>query len=114
MELKLNIYDNGEIIKTYTADKSFILTRTIDDLVKTINIDDLFDPKKDSGIISQDLIRYVLKDVCSIKPFFKDIFKDFQDEDFEKTSISEVLKCVMQIISYAIAEFSQAGDDSKN
>jgi hypothetical protein len=114
MELKLNIYDNGEIIKTYTADKAFITTGTVEDILQAVDIDGLIDAKKDDETLNKEIMQKVFKNIGLIKPFLKDVFKDFKDEDFKKTSISEVLKCVMQIVVYSVNEFMQIGDDSKN
>lgn len=112
MELKLNIYDNNKIIKTFTTDEMMITTGFVEDLLEVINIDDILSDNGDVKKAGESLFRWVMKDFKKFKSFITRLF-GMTDDEFRMTAASEVGEVIMQIIGFAIGSLMTVGNDKK-
>lgn len=111
MELKLNVYNRKEIIKTYTAETYDLMFGTVEDLTELIDLDSL---KSGSDV---EIIKLVGKVLISgmeiIKPLLKDIFEGLTDEELKHTKVSEITNTLVEVIKFSIAQISK-GVNGKN
>lgn len=107
--MKLNIYENKKIIKTYEADTYDLMYGTVTDLVKALDLDKL-KSGKDEDIL--DLImQFLMNGLDAVNDLLKDIFEGLTDEELKKTKIKEIAIVLMQIVNFT---FNQIGTSSKN
>ncbi len=107
--MKLNIYENKKVIKTYEADTYDLMYGTVTDLVKALDLDKL-KSGKDEDIL--DLImQFLMNGLDAVNDLLKDIFEGLTDEELKKTKIKEIAIVLMQIVNFT---FNQIGTSSKN
>lgn len=113
MELKLNIYENGKIVKTYTANDFTLQTGICEDILNTVDIDKL--TAGNDQQLGIEIIKIVAKSFSKFKPFLQDVFDGLSEEEYRKTAIKEVAGVIIQIVKYTISElYSVGGSNSKN
>jgi len=109
--MKLNIYDNKKIIKTYEAEAYDLMFGTVEDLIEIVNLDQL---KSGDDV---EIIKLVGKTVVSgmdiIKPLLKDIFEGLTDEELRNVKVSEIASVLVDVIKFAITQMSK-GANLKN
>ena len=111
MELKLNIYEKKEIIKTYTAETYDLMFGTVEDLLELINIDNL---QSGSDVEIIKLVgNVVVKGMNIIKPLLKDIFDGLTDDELKRTKVNEIAKVLIDVVKFSINEMSK-GANGKN
>lgn len=109
MELKLNIYEHGKIVKTYTA-KDFTLTTGIcEDVLNLVDIDKLSGYMGDEQKLGIEIVKIVAKLFPQFRPFLQDIFEGLTDAEFKQTSIKEVGQIIIQIVKYTVSELYNVG-----
>ncbi len=107
MSLKLNVYKNKKVEKTYEVDEYEIMFGTVEDILKIIDIDKIGD--------NVELVKMVLKSLNQIKPFLKKIFQDISDEELRRTKTKEIISLFVQIISSSISDLDLInGNKAKN
>lgn len=107
--MKLNIYENKKVIKTYEADTYDLMYGTVTDLVKALDLDKL-KSGKDEDIL--DLImQFLMNGLDAVNDLLKDIFEGLTDEELKKTKIKEIAIVLMQIVNFT---FNQIGTSPKN
>lgn len=111
MELKLNVYEKREIVKTYTAETYDLMFVTVEDLVELIDLDNLKNGT-DAEIVKL-AGKVVLNGMDIIKPLLKDIFDGLTDEELKCTKVSEVAGVLVEVTKFTIAQISK-GNNSKN
>jgi hypothetical protein len=111
MDLKLNIYEKREIVKTYVADTYDLMFGTVEDLIDLINLDNL-KTGSDTEIIRLvgDL---VIKGMDIAKPLLKDIFEGLTDEELKNTKVRELSTVLIEVAKYSLSELMQQSN-SKN
>lgn len=111
MDLKLNIYEKKQIVKTYTAETYDLMFGTVEDLLDVIDIDNIQAGNK------ADLLKAVAKVLASsldiVKPLLKDIFDGLTDEELRKTKLSEIVDVISNIVTYSINQITK-GNSGKN
>ena len=99
MELKLNVYDNKKVVKTYTCDTFDCSFGVIEDIISIINADsadfDISDTKK--------LAIIVVKCSTQLKPFLMDMFGCTADE-LRTAKVSEIIEVLKGVFNYATSE----------
>lgn len=111
MELKLNIYNKKEIVKTYTAETYDLMFGTVEDLLDVINLDNL---KTGSDTELLKIVGdAVVKGMNIIKPLIKDIFEGLTDDELRNTKTSDIAKVIIEVIKYAVNEIGK-GATGKN
>lgn len=106
MELKLNIYEDGKIKKTYTATEFDLMWGTIEDLTNAIDID-----KIDDSVAVGKMVLGVLP---KIKPLLKQIFVGITDSEINCTKVKELVPIFIRAFKYAFSEISLLDDNSGN
>lgn len=110
--MKLNIYERGQVVKTYEAETADILYGTVEDLIELIDLDKLQNlESKESQL---EIGKTILKGVPILMPFLKEIFIGLTDEELRKTKVKELIPLFIEIFKYAFSELSFGGDDSGN
>lgn len=113
MELKLNIYENGKVIKTYKANDFMLQTGICEDILNTVDIDKLTGGNEQQ--LGIEIIKIVAKSFSKFRPFLQDVFSGLTDDEYRKTSIKEVANVIIKIVKYTISElYNVEGDNSKN
>ncbi len=112
MELKLNIYNKKEIVKTYTAETYDIMFGTVEDLIDVLDLENL---KTGSDV---ELIQLATKLIVSskdeiIKPLLKDIFDGLTDDELKNTKVKELASVFINIVRYSIDQIT-SGNNGKN
>lgn len=112
MELKLNIYNKKEIVKTYTAETYDIMFGTVEDLIDVLDLEGL---KTGSDV---ELIQVATKLIISskddiIKPLLKDIFDGLTDDELKNTKVKELASVFINIVRYSIDQIT-SGNNGKN
>jgi len=99
MELKLNVYNRKEVVKTYTCDTLDCSFGVVEDIIDILNADsanfDISDTKQ--------LAATVVKCSKQLKPFLKDLF-DISDDELRNTHVSEIIEVLKGVFSYATTE----------
>ena len=109
MELKLNIFDKRQIIKTYTAETYDIMFGTVEDIIGVIDFESIETGSND------ELIKVVAKAVPKgfglIKPLMKDIFEGLTDDEIKHARILDIAKVIVNVVKFT---FEQVQTDEKN
>lgn len=110
MELKLNVYKSGKVIKTYTANDFTLTTGICEDVLNLVDIDKITSYiGNDEQKLGVEIIKIVAKLFPIFKPFLQDIFNGLTDEEFNQTSIKEIGQIIIQIIRYTTSELYSIG-----
>lgn len=108
MELKLNIYNKKEIVKTYTAETYDLMFGTIEDLICLIDLDKLKDGSDVELLkLAMDV---VMKGLNVIKPLLKDVFDGLTDDELRNTKTTEIASVLVEIVKFTITEISKGGN----
>lgn len=100
MELELNIYKDGKIEKTYTANEYDLMFGTIEDLISLIDNDKLFLNKNE--IETFDSVSLFVKNAFKeIKTLLKDIFPGVTDEELRRTKTKEIVRLLISLIKFS-------------
>lgn len=111
MELKLNIYEKRQVVKTYTAETYDLMFGTVEDLLELINIDNL---QSGSDVEIIKLVgNAVTKGMGIIKPLLKDIFEGLNDDELKCTKVNEIANILISVVKFSISEMSK-GANGKN
>lgn len=108
MELKLNIYDKGTSVKTYTAETYDLMFGTVEDLVEIVNLDGL-KTGSDAEIIKL-VGNVVVKGLNIIKPLLKDIFDGLTDDELKHTKVKEIAVVIVEVIKFAVTQISYSSN----
>lgn len=111
MEMKLNIYEKKQVVKTYTAETYDIMFGTIEDLIDLIDLENV---DLDNN---NDLIKVAGKVIAGgmdiIKPLYKDIFDGLTDDELRCTRLSELASVLITVLKFAIEQMTK-GATGKN
>jgi len=111
MELKLNIYNKQEIVKTYTSDTYDLMFGTVEDILEVLNVDQL---KTGSDTELFMLVAKALpKSMSTIKSLLKDVFEGITDEDLKHTKVKELVAVLVTIVKSSFDEMAK-GATGKN
>ena len=104
MEIKLNVYKSGEIVKTYRTETYEIMFGTVEDLLGVIDFD-----KIQKGTDTEVLLavaKAIPKAFSLVKPLLKDVFPG------KNCRVKEIAKVLIDIAKFTISDIG-AGN-SKN
>lgn len=109
--MKLNIYENKKVIKTYEAESYDLMFGTVEDVLTMFNVDDLV-TGADIEIIK--MVGAALpKCINTVKPLLKDIFEGLTDDELKKTKMKEIVVVLVEVVKFAFMQIS-LGANSKN
>lgn len=109
--MKINVYDKRKIVKTYEVDAYDLPFGILEDVADTIDIDSL---KTGSDVEIITLVgKMIIKNKNIIKELLKDIFDGITDEELRKTTVTEMARVIVDIVTYTIGQLN-LGNNSKN
>lgn len=109
--MKINVYEKRKIVKTYEVDAYDLPFGILEDVADTIDIDSL---KTGSDVEIITLVgKMVIKNKNIVKELLKDIFDGITDEEIRKTTVTEMARVIVDIVTYTIGQLS-LGNNSKN
>ena len=109
--MKINVYDKRKIVKTYEVDAYDLPFGILEDVADTIDIDSL---KTGSDVEIITLVgKMVIKNKNIVKELLKDIFDGITDEEIRKTTVTEMARVIVDIVTYTIGQLN-LGNSSKN
>lgn len=109
--MKINVYNKRKIIKTYEVDAYDLPFGILEDVADTIDIDSL---KTGSDVEIITLVgKMIIKNKNIIKELIKDIFDGITDEEIRKTTVTEMTRVIVDIVTYTIGQLN-LGNNSKN
>lgn len=109
--MKINVYDKRKIVKTYEVDAYDLPFGILEDVADTIDIDSL---KTGSDVEIITLVgKMIIKNKNIIKELLKDIFDGITDEEIRKTTVTEMARVIVDIVTYTIGQLN-LGNNSKN
>lgn len=109
--MKINVYNKRKIIKTYEVDAYDLPFGILEDVADTIDIDSL---KTGSDVEIITLVgKMVIKNKNIVKELLKDIFDGITDEEIRKTTVTEMARVIVDIVTYTIGQLN-LGNNSKN
>lgn len=111
MELKLNIYNKKEVIKTYTAETYELTFGTVEDIINLIDLDNL--NLDDNTQLIKAAGKICMGGLDVIKPLYKDIFDGLTDDELRNTHLSELAGVLVNVIKFAIEQMMK-GATGKN
>lgn len=108
MQLNLNIYDAGKVVKTYTANEFDLMFGTVEDLISLIDLDAFGKGADDSAFISAAL-KVVVGGFDKVKDLLKEIFIGVTDDELRRVKTKEVALLLVQIVKYSLTEIAGIG-----
>ena len=109
--MKLNIYKNKEIIKTYEADSYDLMFGTVEDIAEAIDIDNL---QTGSEVeILKVVGKLALTSMDTIKNLLEDVFDGISDEELKCVKVTEITTVLLDIVNFTISQLKM-GNGSKN
>lgn len=105
MEMKLNIYNKREIVKTYRAETYDIMFGTVEDLINLLDLENI-NLEDDSSLIKA-AGKVVIGGLDIIKPLLKDVFEGLTDEELRNTRVSEMATVLLNVVKFAVSEMSK-------
>lgn len=106
-ELILNIYDeNGNIIKTATANLIDLEFGTILAIMALLNVDDIDN--------TSELLKVVAGAWNEVTLIMRQIFPELEESDFKHVKIKELLPIIVLILKDSFASLLDIPSDSKN
>lgn len=111
MELRLNIYQNKTVEKTYTAETYDIMFGTVEDIINVIDLDAI--SSGDNAELVAVVCQVVLKSMNLIKPLLKDIFPGLTDDELKRCKVKDIAVVLMNVIQFTFAQVLE-GTNGKN
>lgn len=110
-ELKLNIYNKKEVVKTYEAETYDLEFGTVEDLLSLIDFENL-DLENNAELIKA-AGKVCMSGLDVIKPLYKDIFEGLTDDELRHTHLSELASVLIDVIKFSIDQMMK-GATGKN
>lgn len=111
MELRLNIYQNKTVEKTYTCETYDIMFGTVEDIISVIDLDAI--SSGDNAELVAVVCQVVLKSMNLIKPLLKDIFPGLTDDELKRCKVKDIAVVLMNVIQFTFAQVLE-GTNGKN
>lgn len=108
MELKLNIYNKKEIVKTYTAETYDLMFGTVEDLIGLIDLDKL-QTGSDTELFKL-ILDVVMNGFGTIKVLLKDIFDGITEDELRNTKTKDIASILVEVVKYTIVETTKGGN----
>lgn len=102
MEIKLNVYDKKEIVKTYTADTYNIMFGTVEDLLDAVDLDKI--TKGTDTEIVMAVVKAVPKAISLIKPLLKDIFDGLTDDEIKRCRMKDIAAVIVEVAKFTVSD----------
>ena len=109
--MKLHIYENKKIVKTYEAETYDLMWGTVEDVAAAINIDTLKDANNFE--ILKLVTKLVTTNMNVFKKLLKDIFDGLTDDELRNTKVKEIAQVMVDVVIYTVGQLTQ-GSNEKN
>lgn len=102
--MKLNIYENKQVVKTYEADTYDLMFGTLEDVANAVKLDEL---KSGSDVELLKMIgNLVLNSMSTVKNLMKDIFDGITDEELKNTKVSEIAVVLLDVVKFTVTQLN--------
>jgi hypothetical protein len=113
MDLKLNIYKHGKIVKTYNSNTHFLPFFVCDEILNIVDVEALgqnintyikspkdFNSKLGFGLTLYSMVQKLLP---IIKPFLLDIFEGLTEDELKYADTKELISIIMEIVNFTVS-----------
>lgn len=107
--MELNIYEKGEIKKTYEMNVNDLLFGTIDDVSKALDIK--HGEKITVSEISTIVSEFIDSDIDKAKEIVKGIFDGLTDEELRNIKMTEFMSVIVEVIGFTIGALGKASSE---
>ena len=108
MQLNLNIYEAGKVVKTYTANEFDLMFGTVEDIIALVDLD-AFGKDADNTAFVSAALKVVVKGFDKVKDLLKEVFIGVTDDELRKVKTKEVALLLVQIVKYSLTEIAGIG-----
>ena len=98
MEIRLNIYNKGNVSKTLVADSADIMYGTVEDMLNVIKLDKLDD--------NVEIAKMVVGVLPLVKPLLLNVFPDATEEDLRNAKVKELVLVIIAIIKSQLSDLT--------
>ena len=109
--MKLNIYENKKIVKTYTAETYDLMFGVVEDVAEAVDLDNLQNGT-DAEILKL-VMNLVFKNIKTIRGLMLDIFDGLTAEEVKNTKVKEIALVLIEVVRFTIAQLN-IGASEKN
>lgn len=109
--MKLDIYKNKNIVKTYETDEYSLMFGTIQEFIKIVKLDELKSTSEEE--IGNLVLKAIPNSIDLISHLMKDIFDELTDDELKNVRLKDIATVIIEVIKYAISEM-MVGINSKN
>lgn len=102
MELRLNIYKNREIEKTYITQDYAVMYGVVEDLLDLLDLEALTSGKKESMLSAVSRIMKSRADV--INPLLLDIFEGLTEEELRRAKALDVVNVILGMAGFSFEQ----------
>lgn len=114
MELKLNIYEKNEVVKTYTAQSFRLSTGVVRNIIKFVDVDKFIkDGKIDEELAVIEAFKIITKSFESFIQILMDIYPDLTEEECDKTDMMEVAQIIVKAVKEAFSNLNNIKSKKK-
>lgn len=98
--MQLDIYKNGQVEKTYTADTYDVMYGTLEELIDVIDIDQL--SSESTTVQAAAITNLISGGMKQIKPILLDVFPGLTPEELKCVKVKDLGKVLLELITYTI------------
>lgn len=102
MELKLNVYNKREIVKTHTTDTYDVELGVCEDLLKLLNLEKYANEETLKKVPVTDIITAVMTNYDKFIELLHDIFPDLTEEERRHTKLIEIRDVFINLAKYTL------------
>lgn len=103
--MKLNIYENKKIVKTYEAATYDLMFGTVEDILKLINVDSM-KTGSDTEIVKM-VGSMLIGGLGDVKFLLLDVFDGLTEDELRNTKVSEIATVLIEVVKFSITEMSK-------
>lgn len=101
MELKLNVYNKREVVKTYTTNDYEVMYGTVEDLLDLLDLEALTNTDDKDSLIAA-LSRLLNNSREVINPLLMDIFEGLTPDELRHTKAREILEVIVGLTGFSL------------
>lgn len=109
MTLKLNVYKNGEVEKTYEREEARLITGACVDILDGVDIEKMLDGQLTDEKMAKEIIKLVVKSFSSFKLLIQAVFIGLTDDEYRRTDVVEVADVVIKVVRYSLGRIYRIG-----
>ena len=100
--MKLNIYENKQVVRTYEADTYDLMFGTLEEVTEAVKLDEL--KSNSNAEIIKMVGKFIVGSMGTVRKLVKDVFPGITDEELKKTKVSEVAAVLVDIVKYTLEQ----------